>query len=370
MNEIASNPNFPIILIVDDEPFNQMILAEILKRNGCEIRLASDGTTALQLAEEEIPDVILLDIMMPDMDGYEVCQRLKETPTLCDIPVIFVSSLNETKDIVKALKFGGADYITKPYNVEEVTARVNTHLKLQLQSKELLELNASLKAAQDQLNKFAAHLLVIREEERILLSNQIHDKVGQVLIALKIDMGLWKKKVLFLSENPRSQEVVTDFNELVNIVDNTIDTVRSIISELKSDDLELLGFIETAKLYCIEFEIINKTNCSFESSIPKLVFDEQQKVALYRILQEAFSNIIKHAYATSVMVSLYMHEQNFVMEVKDNGVGYDESKKPMNGSFGLLDMKERVKILEGKLTITGKPRKGTSVKVEMPYPDK
>jgi len=366
-NETTTNKKRPKILIVDDEPFNQIILSEILKINNCEVRTVGDGITALQVSEEIKPDLILLDIMMPGIDGYEVCCRLKKNENLCDIPVIFISSLNETKDVVTALRSGGVDYITKPFKAEEVTARVNTHLKLYQQSKEVLELNSRLNKSQEQLKKFAAHLQNIREEERIVLATEIHDKIGQILIALKIDMGLWKKKVLFLSENTQSLEVLENFNDLINIVDNTIKTTRNIISKLKSDQLELLGFIETVKLYCIEFEIINKIDCHFESSITNLSVTEKQKIALFRILQEALTNVSKHANASSVKICLYLQDGNFIMEIIDDGIGIDESQKLLAHSYGVLDMNQRIKTLHGKLTISGIPGNGTCVKIEMPY---
>ncbi|MEI6752962.1 MAG: response regulator [Paludibacter sp.] len=363
----VQNQQIPNILIVDDDEFNLIVLGEILKRSNYKIHSVTNGILALQASEDIRPDLILLDIMMPEMDGYEVCRRLKESENLSDIPVIFISSLTDSRDIVKALTYGGVDYITKPFNAEVVLARVNTHLKLYQQSRELLKLNAKLKDSQDQLSKFAAHLLIIREEERMKLSTEIHDKIGQILIALKIDMGMWEKKLLFLSENNRSQEIVVNFNMMVDILDNTIKSVRKIMNELKSDDLELLGFIEAAKLFSIEFEIINKINCKIETSISKLELNELQKVALYRILQESLSNIALHAEATSVVISLYIHEQNLVMEIVDNGIGIDISKKTQKDAYGLTAMKERVEILHGKLTITGKPTEGTQVKVEMPY---
>ena len=366
-NEIGLTQKIPNILIVDDDPFNLMVLGQILIKNGVSIRSVSDGVTALKVSEEEKPDLILLDIIMPDMDGYEVCKCLKENPNLCDIPVIFISSLNDTKDVVLALKSGGVDYITKPFKAEEVIARVNTHLQLYQQSKELFELNTRLNDSQDQLKKFAAHLQNIREEERILLATEIHDKIGQILVALKIDMGLWRKKVIFLSENTHSHLILDNFNELVNIVDNTIKTARNIIAKLKSDQLELLGFIETAKLYSVEFEIINKINCLVESSISNLSINEKQKIALYRIMQEALSNVSKHSNASSVKIYLCLHDGNFIMEITDNGIGFDERKKLQKDAYGILDMKERVQILQGKLTITSNFGRGTCVKVEMPY---
>lgn len=366
-NDIELISNKPFILIVDDDPINLMILSKILTKSGYKTLTASDGFEALQMSEQEKPDIVLLDIMMPGMNGYEVCRRLKENINLNTISVIFISSLNESKDIVEAFRSGGVDYITKPFQEEEVTTRVNTHLKLHQQSKELMVLNAKLKESQDQLKKFAAHLQMIREEERLLLANEIHDKIGQILVALKIDMGIWEKNVLFLSENSSSHKILEDFNGFMTIVDNTIKTARGIMNNLKSDDLELLGFIEAAKLLCIEFEVVTKIDCQFESSISILALNENQNIALYRIMQEALSNIRRHASATAIKVSLHTENNKFILEIRDNGIGFDENKRILKDSYGVLDMTERVQTLQGKLTISGKPGEGTCVKVEMPY---
>ena len=140
---VTSIPHIPNILIVDDIPANLKVLGDILKGEGYKVRPVPSGALALQVAEKERPDLILLDIMMPDMDGYEVCRRLKENKFLHDIPVIFISALSETNDVVKALKYGGVDYITKPFRAEEISARVKTHIKLRRQSIELHELNVT-----------------------------------------------------------------------------------------------------------------------------------------------------------------------------------------------------------------------------------
>jgi two-component system, sensor histidine kinase and response regulator len=140
-NYMSTEQNIPNILIVDDIPANLKVLGDILKEEGYKVRPVPNGMLALQVAEKEKPDLILLDIMMPEMDGYEVCRRLKANQELCEIPIIFISALNETNDVVKALKYGGVDYITKPFKSEEVTARVSTHVKLRRQSIELQKLN-------------------------------------------------------------------------------------------------------------------------------------------------------------------------------------------------------------------------------------
>jgi two-component system, cell cycle response regulator len=121
------------ILIVDDQIENLKVLDYLLVQKGYKIRKAINGQTALLAAESKAPDLILLDIKMPDIDGYEVCRRLKNNPKLTDIPIIFISALDETFNRVQAFKVGGCDYITKPFQVEEVLARVNVHLTLQQQ---------------------------------------------------------------------------------------------------------------------------------------------------------------------------------------------------------------------------------------------
>jgi DNA-binding response OmpR family regulator len=118
------------ILIVDDTPTNLQVLAEMLKERGYKVRPAPSGKLALQGAQSEPPDLILLDINMPEMNGYEVCERLKADEKLKGIPVIFISALTETMDKVNAFAVGGVDYVTKPFQFEEVQARVETHLQL------------------------------------------------------------------------------------------------------------------------------------------------------------------------------------------------------------------------------------------------
>ena len=132
------------VLVVDDTRANLRLLAEILSGHGYEVRPAPNGPRALSAAQTNPPDLILLDIMMPDMDGYEVCKQLKSDDDTRDIPVIFLSALNEVVDKVKAFETGGVDYITKPFQAEEVLARVETHVSLMRLQQGLQEKNFQL----------------------------------------------------------------------------------------------------------------------------------------------------------------------------------------------------------------------------------
>jgi DNA-binding response OmpR family regulator len=149
-----STPGSAEILIVEDSRDNLNLLMRILAENGYKVRPALSGRMAITAAEVSPPDLILLDIMLTDMDGFAVCRELKAQPNTKDIPIIFVSAKGATEDKVKAFSIGGVDYITKPYQIPEILARIHTHItirnlqrELQHKNNQLQEQNAQLHAA-------------------------------------------------------------------------------------------------------------------------------------------------------------------------------------------------------------------------------
>jgi DNA-binding NtrC family response regulator len=134
------------ILLVDDAPANLSVLSAALEPSGFEILAAANGAAAIKVASRALPDLILLDILMPEMDGLETCRRLKQSPATRDIPVIFLTARNETSSVVEAFRAGGVDYIVKPFQTEEVLSRVATHLRLSRLTRELHEKNRTLEA--------------------------------------------------------------------------------------------------------------------------------------------------------------------------------------------------------------------------------
>ena len=143
----------PDILIVDDVPANLDLLTYILKAGGYRVRPVTSGALALRAAENQPPDLVMLDINMPNMNGFEVCQKLKENPALQPIPVIFISALTEAKDKLKGFEVGGVDYVTKPFNAKEVLARLKAHCELRRVQVELSCKNASLQSAFSELRE-------------------------------------------------------------------------------------------------------------------------------------------------------------------------------------------------------------------------
>lgn len=194
------------ILIVDDQPDNLSTLSMILSAQGYTVRQAISGEMALRTVRVEVPDVILLDIRMPHMSGYEVCQQLKSSHTTQQIPVIFLSALDDITDKVKAFEVGGVDYITKPFQAEEVLVRLRTQLMLQAQQQQLTQQNQQLQEAKTQLQQLN-HTLEQQVQERTYQLNralefeshlkQISDKVRDnldealVLQTLVKELGTW-----------------------------------------------------------------------------------------------------------------------------------------------------------------------------------
>ncbi|MEG3986697.1 response regulator [Microcoleus sp. S28C3] len=157
-----------LILIVDDTPTNLDVISEALSNAGYKVAIATSGERALQQVERRPPDLILLDVMMPGIDGFETCQRLKANAKTCDIPIIFMTALVDVDNKVKGLKLGAVDYVTKPFQEQEVLARVKTHLQLRLLT-QTLEQQVAQKTAELQ----AAQLQIIQREKLSALGNLV-----------------------------------------------------------------------------------------------------------------------------------------------------------------------------------------------------
>ena len=193
------------ILVVDDRPDNLRLLLDLLTKQGYEVRCAPEGSLALANIARSQPDLILLDIMMPGLDGYQICRRLKSDANTRHIPIIFISALGEVFDKVKAFEVGGDDYVTKPFQVEEVNARVRHHLEIHKLQRQLQERDAELnylveiRTAQLQqslqfeslLRKISDRVRETLNEEQIL--ENVVRELGQALSTIRCDIGLYDR---------------------------------------------------------------------------------------------------------------------------------------------------------------------------------
>jgi two-component system sensor histidine kinase ChiS len=247
------------ILLVDDNPTNLQLLFETLDGRGYKLLIAKDGKSALSIAGKAHPNLILLDIMMPEIDGYEVCRQLKADPATAEIPVIFLSALTETKDKVQGLDLGAVDYVTKPFQPDEVIARVNTHLTIyrlkkaldqknkELQdANELLEERVRKRTAQLQELNTAYQRFVPREFLNLLLKESIldvilGDQTAQQMTVLFSDIRGWTT----LSEDMTAQESFNFINAFLNRVSPVITAHQGFIDNFQGDGMMAL-FPESA----------------------------------------------------------------------------------------------------------------------------
>ncbi|MCP4359006.1 MAG: hybrid sensor histidine kinase/response regulator [Chloroflexi bacterium] len=229
------------ILIVDDTPANLRLLAGILTDAGYQVRPARDGRIALTAAQSIPPDLILLDIMMPDIDGYEVIRRLKADERTRDIPVIFISALDDVHDKIKSFSLGGVDYITKPFQAEEVLARVKSHITIHRLQQDLrdqvAELDAFAHTVAHDLKNPLAFIVSIAD----LMRMQYEDSVPPDLLALlqKVQNASYRGvniiDELLLLASVRKQDVTVNQLDMPMIVANVEGRLAFMVDEYKAE---------------------------------------------------------------------------------------------------------------------------------------
>jgi len=303
-NESKLSHDPPDILIVDDRPDNLKVLGDILKSEGYKVRPVTSGAFALQVAEKEKPDLVLLDIMMPGLDGFEVCACLKADPGLMDIPVIFISALNDTSDIVKALSMGGADYITKPFQTEEVKARVRTQLSLYRQKIELKELMAS----KDKFFSIIAH---------------------DLRSPFTAFLGLTKMMVSEL-KNLSAEEI----EGIAGMLNKSATNLYGLLDNLLQWSLVQRGIIRFSpepfllrnKVFdCITtlFDASRNKELSIDINIPDYIEIVADVHMFETIVRNLFSNALKFtARGGEIFISVVVIKNNFIeISIRDTGIG-------------------------------------------------
>jgi two-component system sensor histidine kinase ChiS len=257
MNE--SNNATEAILLVDDNPTNLQLLFETLDGRGYKLLIAKDGKTALSIARKACPNLILLDIMMPEIDGYEVCRQLKADPATEEIPIIFLSALTDTKDKVQGLDLGAVDYVTKPFQPDEVIARVHTHLTVYRLKKALDEKNIELQEANDYLEervkertaqlvelntayeRFLPREFLSLLKKESILEVKLGDQIAQQMTVMFSDIRGWTT----ISENMSAQESFNFINSFLSRISPVITTHRGFIDNYQGDGMMAL-FPESA----------------------------------------------------------------------------------------------------------------------------
>ncbi len=358
-NDNIPAQDIPIILVVDDVVENLKLLGNILTNEGFKVGLVTSGSQALIVAAKELPSLILLDIMMPEMDGFEVCCRLKENVILKDIPVIFISALNETKSIVKALNSGGADYVNKPFQSEEVIARVNTQLKLRRQSIELQK----LLAAKDKFFAIIAHDLRSPLGGMMTLAKLLLERSGSISNDLRNEV------ILNLHDSLKNT-----YDLLINLFDWS--NMDRGLAEFNPKILRLTDAVTECKKTVSEFAHEKDILIITDINEDQEVFVDSNMLQI--VIRNLLSNSIKFTNrGGSITISSCFDRNNMTrVSVKDTGIGMNDEIRnnlfrigenikrsgtagELSTGLGLLLCKEFVEKLKGKIWVESEEGIGT-----------
>ncbi|MCP4756280.1 MAG: hybrid sensor histidine kinase/response regulator [Proteobacteria bacterium] len=292
------------IFIVDDNTKNLQVLGEILSGKGYKLGFAEDGIRALKAIQTILPDLILLDVMMPEMDGFETCRQLKALPPTRDIPIIFLTAKTEAEDIVKGFEYGAVDYVTKPFNPAELMARVGMHLDLKFCRETILQKSA---------------------EQKELLHILCHDLVSPMSAA----------KIIFtMSKNKPDEWFIKKKNFMELAIDNGLETVELVRKmralEEKGGDFELSSI--NLKKALDETLAIIQERFSQKDIKPVVDVDENLNIQVEKtsfvnsVLSNLFTNAIKFSFPGSrIKTTARQEEDKVVLRITDFGIGMPET---------------------------------------------
>ena len=295
-----------LILIVDDNPKNLQVLGKMLQEQDCEIEYAIDGKTALEWLKEKGFDIILLDINMPGMNGFEVCRYIKSDPVLRKIPVIFLSAETDRDSILKGFEIGAQDYITKPFDMRELMARVNTHLALKRSLEMYEDLNASLEEKVLERTQQLKEANVKLED----LDKSKSEFMQMISHEIRTPLNGIAGPVYLLKEMKMSEELIS----LVEVLDQSVRRLErfSLITLLITQLRTQTGKIPEKEISLKE--LVSK--CLAEDSIDKLINDKNIKMTL----SEAISGTKITCNSDLVMQSISCVLENAIKHSVNDGI--------------------------------------------------
>lgn len=316
MKKVSSKK--PLIACIDDEAMNLELLKFTIKQINCDVLAIQHSQEALALLLKNIPDVILLDVRMPEMDGFELCRLIKTKRVLKNIPVIFITGMGKTENKVKGFELGGVDYVTKPFNKHELLARIKTHL--------------SLSDAKKKLSKQATDL----KKENVLkdrLFSIIGHDLRSPLSAIKMQLDFILRGIInptdanFINKTVCNLNATTD--EAFNLLDNLLGWAKSESDSLSiiKENVDILNLVEQcARLQKLALET---KNIKLQISIPEntLVYADMNMIKT--VLRNLVSNAIKFTPVDgTIIISAQLEKEFWNVSVSDSGVGISEEDLP------------------------------------------
>lgn len=364
------------LLIVDDTPENIGVLFDCLADHNFKIFVAENGSDALEIAKEKLPDLILLDILMPGIDGFETCRQLKNIPQTQDIPVIFMTALSETSDKVKGFQLGAVDYVTKPFQQEEVLARINTHL--------------TIRQLQNQLQVQNEQLIKLNQEKNEFLGIAAHD-IKNPLTAIQSAAEVIELDYETMSKNDmvkQAKRISVTTRQLFTLIDNLLDinAIESGKFNISPSSIDIFPTLQSlvmrysnrakSKDIAVHFQSPEKQYHAFVDGN-----------TIIQVLDNLISNAVKYSpYGKQVDIRVTESEKFIRCEIQDEGPGLSDSEqqklfhkfsklstKPTGGEhstgLGLFIVKKLVEAMNGKVWCESELGKGTTFFVDFPVSD-
>lgn len=378
----------PLILIVDDNSVSIRMLVHVLKKKDYELAISKNGSQALTMLEDIQPDLILLDIMMPDLDGFKVCRTLKDNPRTKEIPIIFLTAKEETEDLVQAFELGAVDYVTKPFNGLELLARVQTHLDLKFardtQKELLIKLEEKLIEIKEK-NEKLEELNKIKNEFLGMAAHDLRNPLGVIqvtseyLLISDLNDNLSEEQIDLLREINTSSEYMRDMlNELLDI---TAIESGQLKLEIKVEDY--ITFLK--HIIKLNKPLADRKEISLELDvndiIPPMSFDRNK---ITQVLNNLITNAIKFSWPdTEITVEVRKEQDYIITGIIDQGQGIPSDEinnmfKPFQKTsvkatagerstgLGLAITKKIVEGHGGKISVESLVGKGTKFSFTLP----
>jgi len=362
------------LLVIDDSPLIRLFIEQIFVEHGIVVRCAESGLQGLDLARRENFDIILCDVLLMDVEGFEVCRRLKADPATARIPIVLISTEANASFVRRGLEVA-EEYIGKPLDADALLARVRSMLRqkdmmdqilsmnqeldarVEARTAELLNANLQLSAeilerkrSEEAVNELSADLLIAREKEREKIAADLHDDLGQSIFALKLN----------LQNSLQGNEILKPIVKQIDAIAGKVRTVSRRLSPILS-----AGILDVIK------QMIASFPRNPDSPAIRMVYDQEQKsilesywnINLFRAIQEAVTNAVRHAMASHIEIRFERVGQLTRITIADDGIGI--SKTPVAPGMGLTTMKHRVVAEGGNFWIESETNKRTEICFEL-----
>ncbi|MCF7984585.1 MAG: response regulator [Thiohalocapsa sp.] len=358
------------ILVVDDDETERLFVSRLLEQKGYEALTAATAGDAVKTASSCCPDLILLDVMLPDADGFSVCARLKSDKVTEDIPVIFLTAKGHGQEIVHGFEAGGVDYVVKPFDVSVLLARVATHTTLARLSRGLQEAlderTVRLEQANRRLRELNVEMASLEERQRRQLAQELHDTTIQQLVLSRIII--------------ESEETVGERSgQVVQLLDESLQQLRTLVFELSPPVLSQSGLAPAVEWLAERLGVQWGLSVAYELIGEPVKLPQVLELTLFQGIRELLINTVKHADARRAWVTLLFDADNIEIVVADDGRGFahvdallatrDEQPSriaPTSGGYGLYSLKSRLELLGGTFDVANRPSGGAEVRIVVP----